>query len=161
MPLLTLPSPLDKLASKAASTGYGLKVLAESGILRPYSPLALAKAGRVLQQWGTGPAGGFLAMATLLPDRVWIVDERGDLTFREVDRRTNALARALQELGVSEGDSVALMARNHRGFVEATVAAAKVGADLIYLNTAFAGPQLVDVLERENPAVVILSLIHI
>ena len=155
MPSLTLPSPLDKLAAKAASTGYGLKVLAESGILRPYSPLALAKAGRALQQWGTGPAGGFLAMATLMPDRVWIIDERGDLTFREVDRRTNALARALQELGVEEGDSVALMARNHRGFVEATVAAAKLGADLIYLNTAFAGPQLVDVLEREDPTVVI------
>ena len=47
------------------------------------------------------------------------------------------------------------MARNHRGFVEATVAAAKLGADLIYLNTAFAGPQLVDVLEREQPTVVI------
>jgi fatty-acyl-CoA synthase len=56
---------------------------------------------------------------------------------------------------VEEGDSVALMARNHRGFVEATVAAAKLGADLIFLNTAFAGPQLVDVLEREDPSVVI------
>jgi fatty-acyl-CoA synthase len=155
VPSLTLPSPLDRLASKAASTGYGLKVLAESGILRPYSPVALAKAGRVLQQWGTGPAGGFLAISTLLPERTWIIDERGDLTFREVDRRTNALARALQGLGVAEGDSVALMARNHRGFVEATVAAAKLGADLIYLNTAFAGPQLVEVLEREDPAVVI------
>ena len=155
MPSLTLPAPLDKLAGKAASTGYGLKVLAESGILRPYSPLSLARAGRALQQWGTGPAGGFLAMAALVPDRVWLIDERGELTFREVDLRTNALARALQKLGVSEGDSVALMARNHRGFVEATVAAAKLGADLIYLNTAFAGPQLVDVLEREKPGVVV------
>jgi acyl-CoA synthetase (AMP-forming)/AMP-acid ligase II len=152
---LPLPPPLDRLASKAASTGYGLKVLAESGILRPYSPVALARAGRVLRQWGTGPAGGFLAMAALMPDRVWIVDERGELTFGEVDRRTNRLARALQGLGVAEGRSVALMARNHRGFVEATVAAAKLGADLIYLNTAFAGPQLVDVLERESPTVVI------
>ena len=43
MPSFTLPSPLDKLAGKAASTGYGVKVLAESGILRPYSPLALAR----------------------------------------------------------------------------------------------------------------------
>jgi fatty-acyl-CoA synthase len=109
----------------------------------------------VLQQWGTGPAGGFLATTTLMPDRVWVVDERGDLTFREVDLRTNALARALQRLSVQEGDSIALMARNHRGFVEATVAAAKLGADLIFLNTAFAGPQLVDVLEREDPTVVI------
>ena len=47
------------------------------------------------------------------------------------------------------------MCRNHRGFVDATVAAAKLGADLLYLNTAFAGPQLVDVLEREKPSVVI------
>ena len=153
--MLPLPSPLDKLASKAASTGYGLKVLAESGIIRPYSPLTLARAGRTLQQWGTGPAGGFLAMATLMPDRLWIVDELGELTFREVDRRTNQLARALQGLGVEEGDSIALMARNHRGFVETTIAAAKLGADLIYLNTAFAGPQLVDVLEREEPTVVV------
>ena len=35
------------------------------------------------------------------------------------------------------------------------MAAAKLGADLIYLNTAFSGPQLVDVLEREDPTVVI------
>ncbi|WP_372734655.1 AMP-binding protein [Nocardioides sp.] len=150
-----LPSPLDKLTSRANSTGYALKVLAGSGILRPYSPLALAKAGRILQQYGTGPAGGFRAMATLLPHRAWVIDERGELSFGEVDRRTNALARAVQARGVAEGDAVALMARNHRGFVEATVAAAKLGADLIYLNTAFAGPQLVDVLDREKPSIVI------
>ncbi|HRD59588.1 MAG TPA: AMP-binding protein [Nocardioides sp.] len=152
---LELPRPLDALVTKATSTGYGVKVLAESGIIRPYSPRALGRAGRALQQWGTGPAGGFLAMASLAPDRVWIIDERGPCTFREIDRRTNALARALRKRGVGEGGSVALMARNHRGFVEATVAAAKLGADLIYLNTAFAGPQLVDVLEREDPSVVI------
>lgn len=150
-----LPSVLDKLTTRASSAGYGLKVLAGSGIIKPYSPVALAKAAAVLRSYGTGPAGGFLAMATLVPHKVWVVDERGDLTFAEVDRRTNALARALSKQGVAERDGIALMARNHRGFVEATVAAAKLGADLIYLNTAFSGPQLVDVLEREDPAVVI------
>jgi fatty-acyl-CoA synthase len=39
--------------------------------------------------------------------------------------------------------------------VDASVAVAKLGADLLYLNTAFAGPQLVDVLEREQPTVVV------
>ena len=47
------------------------------------------------------------------------------------------------------------MCRNHRGFIDASIAAAKLGADILYLNTAFAGPQLVDVLEREEPRVVI------
>ncbi len=53
------------------------------------------------------------------------------------------------------GDAIAIMCRNHRGFVDASIAAAKLGADILYLNTAFAGPQLVDVLERENPQVVV------
>jgi fatty-acyl-CoA synthase len=47
------------------------------------------------------------------------------------------------------------MARNHRGFVEATIALSKLGADALYLNTAFAGPQITDVCRREAPAAVI------
>ena len=47
------------------------------------------------------------------------------------------------------------MCRNHRGFIEATIAAAKVGADAMFLNTAFSGPQLADVARRENPAVIV------
>jgi fatty-acyl-CoA synthase len=47
------------------------------------------------------------------------------------------------------------MCRNHRGFVEATVATAKLGADVVYLNTAFAGPQLAEVVDREGPRALI------
>ena len=43
------------------------------------------------------------------------------------------------------------MCRNHRGFIEATLAAAKLGAAALYLNTMFAGPQLVEVTRRERP----------
>ena len=132
-----------------------LRVLGRSGIIRPYSPRKLAGLGRVLVKWGTGPAGGFASLAVRDPDRVGLVDELGELTFGELHRRSNALARGLADLGVSEGDAVALMCRNHRGFVDATIAVAKLGADLLYLNTAFAGPQLVDVLEREGPTVVV------
>ncbi len=70
-------------------------------------------------------------------------------------RRTNALARELRRAGISEGDGVAIMCRNHRGFIEATVACSKLGAGALYLNTAFAGPQITDVLEREDPVAVI------
>jgi fatty-acyl-CoA synthase len=47
------------------------------------------------------------------------------------------------------------MCRNHRGFVEATVACSKLGASALYLNTAFAAPQLADVLQHEQPSAVI------
>src|SRR5207344_1534903 len=124
-------------------------------ILRPVPPTALARMGKALKDWGTGPAGGFTAMAVREPRRVGLIDEKGSLTWGELHRRSNALSRALAARGVGEGDSVAIMCRNHRGFVDACVATAKLGADILLLNTAFAGPQLVDVLEREGPQVLI------
>ena len=57
--------------------------------------------------------------------------------------------------GIGEGDGVAIMCRNHRGFIEATVAASKVGADALYLNTAFANPQLTEVVKRERPVAIV------
>ncbi len=45
-----------------------LRVLAMAGIIRPYAPHKLAKLGVTLLKWGTGPAGGFAAMAILDPD---------------------------------------------------------------------------------------------
>ncbi len=56
---------------------------------------------------------------------------------------------------MGEQDGVAIMCRNHRGFIEATVACAKLGASVLYLNTAFAGPQIADVLRREAPVALI------
>ena len=138
-------------------TGIGttVRVLGRAGVIRPYGPRTLFDVGRVLLRWGTGPAGGFATLAARSPHQVGVVDELGELTWGELHRRSNSLARALSERGVGEGDSVAVMCRNHRGFIDASIAVAKLGADILYLNTAFAGPQLVDVLEREGPSMVI------
>jgi len=146
---------LDTLTARLASTTTAGRVLLGSGVVRPYTPPVLVGLLTTLRRWGTGPGGGFASVALRAPDRVAIIDERGSLTYAELHRRANALARGLRELGVGEGDSVALMCRNHRGFVEATIAVNRLGADALYLNTAFAGPQLLDVLEREQPRVVI------
>ena len=146
---------LLKVKTGASAAGTTLTVLGRAGVVRPHRPGALVRTAKSLREWGTGPAGGFTAAALLDPDRTAVVDEIGSLTYAELHRRSNALARAFAGLGVREGDSVALMCRNHRGFIDASIAASKLGADLIYLNTAFAGPQLVDVLEREKPALVV------
>jgi len=72
-----------------------------------------------------------------------------------VDRRTNALAHAFADHGIKEGDGVGLMARNHRGFIETVVALSKLGADALLLNTAFAAPQLTEVVKREKPIAIV------
>ena len=51
--------------------------------------------------------------------------------------------------------TVAILCRNHRGFVDALGAAAKLGADALLLNTGFSGPQLADVVQREKAELVI------
>ncbi|HSE71018.1 MAG TPA: AMP-binding protein [Nocardioidaceae bacterium] len=144
-----------KASGTLAKEATTLKVLTSAGVIRPYPPHVLVGLVRTLRRWGRGPAGGFTTLAQRAPDQVGIVDERGSLTFGELHRRSNALADSLGRLGVGEGDSVALLCRNHRGFVEATVGVAKLGADLLYLNTAFAAPQLAEVCERERPAAVV------
>ena len=132
-----------------------LRVLASAGVIRPYSPQRLARVGVALARWGVAPAGGFVAMAILHPHRLALVDELGSLTFAELHERSNRLADSMQARGVGAGDTIAIMCRNHRGFVDASVAATKLGADVVYLNTAFSGPQLLDVLDRESPKLVV------
>jgi len=131
------------------------KTFLDTGLLRPSRPDRTVRSLAALRRWGPTPAAAYAGSAARYPERLAIVDERGTLTFREVHRRTNALAHGLREAGIGEGDGVAIMCRNHRGFVEVTAACSKLGASALYLNTAFAGPQIADVLARENPAAVV------
>jgi acyl-CoA synthetase (AMP-forming)/AMP-acid ligase II len=142
----------------AQEVRYKLQVaraLLGTGIAHPERPDKTLRSLAVLRRWGPSSAAAYTGGAIRFGDRAAIVDDRGTLTFAEVNRRTNALAHALADAGIGEAQSVAIMCRNHRGFIEATVACAKLGAGALYLNTAFAGPQIADVLEREAPAAVI------
>ncbi|WP_264992831.1 acyl-CoA ligase FadD12, partial [Mycobacterium montefiorense] len=71
-------------------------------------------------------------------------------TWRQLDERINALAVALQGLASGQPKVVGIMCRNHRGFVEAVVAASRIGSDVVLLNTSFAGPAMAEVVNREG-----------
>jgi acyl-CoA synthetase (AMP-forming)/AMP-acid ligase II len=149
------PMNLAGLRERISTKLHTGATLARVGVLRPHRPDRIVRTGLALLRWGPTPAAGYTASAARFPDEVAIIDDFGTLTFREVHERSNAVARALAEEGVGVGDGVAIMCRNHRGFIEATIAASKLGADAIFLNTAFSGPQLADVARRENPRVIV------
>jgi len=128
-----------------------VKTLAEAGVLKPARPDRLATAASALIRFGPTPAAGYKVSAARYPDETAIIDESGTITFREVHERSNAVAHALSDAGVCEGDGIALMMRNHRGFVEAVVACSRLGCHALLLNTAFSGPQLTEVCRREKP----------
>lgn len=133
------------------------KVLVDTGMLHPTRPDRFLAAVQALAKWGPTPAAGFIAAALRYPDNVAVIDDLGSLTYREVHERSNSLANGLAALGVQAGDGVAVLCRNHRGFIEATVAASKLGANVLYLNTGFSGPQTCDVLDREGASAIIFD----
>ncbi|MGN6586705.1 MAG: AMP-binding protein, partial [Solirubrobacterales bacterium] len=130
---------------------FQAKVLREAGILEPMRPDKALKIGGTFLRWGASPATGVTTAAIHHPHELAIVDERGALSWERLHRRSNALAHSLAQMGIGPGDGVGVMCRNHRGFIETTLAAAKLGASALYLNTMFAGPQLVEVMKREGP----------
>jgi fatty-acyl-CoA synthase len=144
-----------QLATQVNTKLQTLITLAGTGILRPSRPDRMLQTAVALARWGPTPAAGYTVAAARHPDETAVVDELGTLTFREVHERTNALAHAWADEGIGEGDGVAIMCRNHRGFIDATVACSKLGAHALFLNTAFSGPQLADVAERENPRAIV------
>ncbi len=130
---------------------FEAKVLHEAGILAPMRPDKALRVGSTFLRWGASPATGIATAAIHHPHEIAIIDERGSLSFERLHRRSNALASSFAAMGIGYGDGIGIMCRNHRGFVEATLAAAKLGASALYLNTMFAGPQLVEVTRREGP----------
>jgi acyl-CoA synthetase (AMP-forming)/AMP-acid ligase II len=132
------------------------RVLATAGVLRPVSPRTLAGMAAASRRYGRTLAGGVATAAVRHGDRPAITDELGTISYAELHRRSNALARALADRGVRPGRGLGLLARNHRYFVETVAAASKLGADVVLLNTGFSAPQLRDVLEREDVA----ALVH-
>jgi fatty-acyl-CoA synthase len=145
------------LPAKVAYQLGSAKVMIEAGVIRPMRPDRLWGVLRTLQKWGRSPAAGAISLSERFPEDTMVVDELGTLSYTEVDTRTNALAHALSDQGIGEGDGVGIMCRNHRGFIEATVALSKLGADALYLNTAFAGPQITEVVKREKPKALIFD----
>jgi fatty-acyl-CoA synthase len=143
----------DTLATKA----HTVRTLASAGVIKPIGPRKLLRVLGPLHRFGPTPAAAFSAAPVRWPGETAIIDEAGSLTFDELHLRTNALANALAERGLRERDGVAIMCRNHRGFIETTIACSKLGANALYLNTMFSGPQIRDVVEREAPAAIVFD----
>jgi fatty-acyl-CoA synthase len=143
-----------RAASRVAVEAHAVGVVYNAGMIGGTLPHKLLPGISALRRYG--PLGGSAAMAAARrPGRAAIVDERGSLTYEELDVRSNALANDWISRGVKAGDGIGILCRNHRGFLDATFAMAKVGGRGVYLNTDFAGPQVRDVCAREGVKILI------
>ncbi|OMC30368.1 acyl-CoA synthetase [Mycobacterium colombiense] len=138
-----MPNPLSETLGLVTT-------LSRAGMIAPMRPDRYLKMAAAMRREGMGMTVGFASAAQRCPDRPGLIDERGTLTWRELDERINAFGAALQQLPAGQPKVVGIMCRNHRGFVEAVVAVNRIGSDVVLLNTSFAGPALAEVVNREG-----------
>jgi len=148
---MRLPPPHRPVGSVLGAA----QTIVRSGALRPPRPDRPLRAALAVRG-----AGGTLAAAGALGAALWaarpaVHDERGTLTHEELDADVRAIAAALAGRLPGREARVGILCRNHRGFVQAALAASRLGADLVPLNTDFAGPQLRAVLDREGVDLVV------
>ena len=137
----------------SAELHYARKML-EAGALKIEAPQNIVAMLADIRRWGEfGMIPALNARRT--PDAVAIIDDDGEMTFKELDDAAHAVANGLLAMGVKGGDGVALLIRNHRWFLVALYGTARVGARMILLNSEFSGPQIKEVSEREGAKVII------
>jgi acyl-CoA synthetase (AMP-forming)/AMP-acid ligase II len=132
-----------------------LRILMRSGVVLPARPDRNVRQLLSLARWGATVAGGYRAAEARSPHRVAVIDDRRSVTFRELHRRAVRLANGLERLGAAPGSRVAVLCRNHAWFVEAVVAAAELGADVVLVNTGLSVRATAEVLRAHEPAAVI------
>ncbi len=141
--------------SRVVGAVCALVTLVKAGVVRPMGPTRLLGVLDAYLRWDLTIASGFAIGAIRHPDRPAIVDDAGSLTYREVDEWTTRLAHGLGGLGVDAGSRVAVLCRNHRGFVEAVTACGKLGAHVVLLNTGLSAGQIATVLREQDVTVVV------
>lgn len=130
--------------------GYSLKVLRRIGLLGVQNPVKLAGAGAALARWGTALPAGVNAAASRFPDQIAIIDDAGQISWKDLARQVNQVSALLKSRGIGPGDSVAVLQRNHRWMVICLVALMQCGARILLLNTMASRSQLSDLAEREG-----------
>jgi fatty-acyl-CoA synthase len=89
------------------------------------------------------------------PDKEALIYEGRRLTYKEVLKRVDALAKGLQELGIKKGDVVAILLYNCSEYIEITFAVNKLGGIWLPLNYRLAGPEIGYVLNHSETKILI------
>lgn len=104
---------------------------------------------------GTPLGGVFADLAAAAPDRPALTCAGTTVTRAELDRRTNALARAYGELGAAPGEFVSISLPNGVEFVEAVLATWKLGGIPQPVSAELPAGEREAILELVRPALVV------
>jgi carnitine-CoA ligase len=95
------------------------------------------------------------ARSSSTPDRVCCAMDENVFTYREMDRRSDALAAGLAQLGAGRGERVATLAPNRTELLELFYGVAKTGAAQVPLNAYLKGEFLLHQLRQSRSCILV------
>ncbi|MCW4355784.1 AMP-binding protein [Hoyosella sp. YIM 151337] len=145
-----LSALLRSRLSETRDLAKGLIPITKAGIVAPMRPDRLGKLAAAWYRFDFTPGGLIAFAARRNPDHLAVIDDAGSMTYGELDETSEALARSLSAKGVTAGDRIGVLARNHRGFLQLIGASARLGTDLVMLNTGASSGQLGEVIREQK-----------
>ncbi len=154
----------------AARIARHLATLLTAAVTEPSRPLSelplLSEEERqqLVREWNEAPVENlgegvlherFAVQATRSPEATAVVCDGERLSYGELDRLANQLARHLVALGVAAGDPVGICLERSLGMVVAILGTLKAGAAYVPLDPAYPRERLAFLLEDSRPPVLI------
>jgi acyl-CoA synthetase (AMP-forming)/AMP-acid ligase II len=102
----------------------------------------------------------FERVADTVPAAAAVVDPRSSRTYAQLDRRANQLAHALHDLGVRADDTIAVVLPNRIEHLETLLAAWKLGAVPVNVNTRYTADEVAYVLTNSQARAVVVDERH-
>ncbi len=149
---------IDRLRAGFATLLEGLAVGPEIRVFE--APLLPPAERRQILEWAGGTAGPldlrpahrvFEARAAEAPERPAVAFDGRRLTYRELDRRANAVARRLRAAGVGPGSLVGLLFHRSLDLVTALLGVLKAGGAYVPLDPDYPAERLAFVLGDARP----------
>ncbi|MBP1723361.1 MAG: long-chain fatty acid--CoA ligase [Deltaproteobacteria bacterium] len=96
--------------------------------------------------------------AERFPDKEAIIFGDRRLTYRQINKRVDALAKGLQQLGLKKGDVVAVLLLNCSEYFEITFAVNKLGGIWLPLNFRLAGAEVAYIMNHSEAKMLISEM---
>jgi len=100
---------------------------------------------------------GFEETCKRLPEKVALIWEGKEVTYRELQRDVNRFGNALKSAGIGPGDRVALMMNNRPEFVITYYGTAKIGATVVLVNTLLKKDEILYILEDSESRMLVAN----
>lgn len=95
--------------------------------------------------------------ARIYPNKVAVIDQDGEFTYREFHERAARLSSALRAMGVGPGDRVAFAAYNNHPLLEAYYGVVQFGAILVPLNIRLTIDEISFIVDDCQPKVLVFD----